>query len=39
MVTETSMHSYTVIRTTVYPDCDKHLMVCSKCGKTKVIRL
>ena len=32
-------HTWDVIKTTSYLNCDKHLMVCTKCGKTKKITL
>ena len=27
------MHDYEVVRTSSYTDCNRHLLICKKCGK------
>lgn len=33
------MHEYQIVKTTNYVHCYKHLLICTKCGKTKVVRV
>lgn len=32
------MHEYQIVKTTNYVHCYKYLLICTKCGKTKVVK-